>query len=668
MREERRTFCRLCNASCGAIVTVEDDERIVAVRGDREHPISQGYLCPKGRAMGGHHHHPKRLDRPAIRRDGVLVPGSWETVLDDLAERIRGSIASAGPAALGMYKGTAHYLESASAGLPQTILGQLGSHSWYTSLTVDCPAATMIAEMVAGHPWFLPVPDLDAKLVVFVGSNPMASHGHTVNMPRPKAYLREWARHGRLWVIDPRRTESSDIASQHVAVRPGTDHLLLAHLVRELLRDGADREYLARHATGVAELTAAVEPFTLDRAVGTTGVPAAQITALLTDIREAGRVAMPTGTGINFHRSANLSVWMSWMVCAVTGSLDRPGGMWFNPGYFSYGKGGWPLLDGTPGPGPQSRPELPQRFGELPAAAAVDEIEAGNLRSLVVLGGNPLTAWPQPDRLSAAFGRLDALAIVDVIAHELTDLATHVLPATSTLERADVTTGPEVYGIEAFGQYTDAVVPPTGDRRPAWWILHQLAQRLGVDLPDGPDDPRQEEAALRAMYGADAVRWEATRHAPNAVVSAERPYGWVHDHMPDQRLRLTHPVLLEQLAAMPDPRPERLVLIPGRQLRKTNSLLSDGEGLSVPAMAETALHPDDAADRQIADGAPIVITSAYGTLRATARLDGRAIPGTVRTPHGYAATNAARLISPDDVDPHTGMPEMSGLQVEVAPA
>lgn len=668
MRDERRTFCRLCNAGCGAIVTVED-ERIIAVRGDREHPISQGYLCPKGRAMGAHHHHPRRLDRPAVRRDGRLVPGSWDGVLDDLAERIRQSIAQAGPASLGMYKGTAHYLESATAGLAQAILDGVGSDSWYTSLTVDCPAVTMVAEMVAGHPWLLPVPDIDARLVVLVGTNPMASHGHTFNIPQPKAFLRQWARQGKLWVIDPRRTESSDVAATHLPVRPGTDYLLLAHLVRELLRDGADRDYLARHTTGANALAAAVEPFTLERAEKGTGVPGDQIIALLADIRAAGRVAMATGTGVNFQRSANLSVWMAWMVSAVTGSLDRPGGMWFNPGYLSKtDTREWEPLDGTPKPGPRSRPELSGRFGELPCVAAVDEIEAAYLRSLVVLGGNPLIAWPQPDRLTAAFGRLDTLAVIDVVANEMTDIATHVLPATSTLERADVTTGSEVYGVVSFSQYTDAVVPPSGDRRPTWWILRQLAQRLGVDVPAAPHDPTSEEEVLYAVYGSDPERWQAIRTAPTAVVTPHRPYGWIHDHMPDQRLRLAPDALLEQLAATPDPEPGALQLIPRRLLRKTNSLLSDGHGLSRPAVAETILHPHDAGRRQIADGSPIVVRSAHGTLQTIARLDDRAVPGTVSTPHGFAAVNAARLISSDDVDPLTGMPQMTGLAVDVAPA
>ncbi|MHB1468772.1 MAG: molybdopterin-containing oxidoreductase family protein [Solirubrobacteraceae bacterium] len=668
-RELHRTFCRLCNAACGAVIAVEGD-RVVGVHGDRAHPVSRGYLCPKGRALGAVHHHPARLNHPLMRDEGKLATVSWEDALGDLAERISSAIAKTGPSAIAMYKGTAHYAESAAVGMGPKLLKALGSAGWYTSLTVDCPAVTLVAELVVGHPWLLPVPDVDARLTVLVGTNPIASHGHTCNLPRPKEWLRRWARQGELWVIDPRRTESADVATAHLAPRPGSDHLLLAHLVRELLLDGADRAYLERHAAGVHELTSAVEPFTLKRVVRGTGVAASQVTELLEAIRATGRVAVVTGTGLNFSELANLSVWLAWMVSAVTGSLDRPGGMWFNPGYLSRtDRQTWRPGDGAPAPGPASRPDLPGRFGELPCAAIADEIESGNIRAMVILGGNPLIAWPQPERVAAALSSLDALAVIDVIHNEVGSLATHLLPASGQLERADVPTGSEVYALRSFSQYTEAVLDPVAERRPAWWIIAQLARRLGVDLMDDLNpDTATEEDVLRAAYGSDEKRWRAMRAARSAVLAAERPYHWVHRKLPGERLRLAPKMLVEQLAGARDPEPSALMLVNRRLLRKTNSQLADGHGMRRPARAETLLHPDDAAEREIVDGAQIEITSAYGSMYANARLDDRASRGTVSTPHGFVESNATRLISGDDVDRMTGMPRMTGLPVTIAPA
>lgn len=664
---QHRTFCRLCNAACGAIVSIDGDE-VVAVRGDPAHPVSAGYLCPKGRALGAYHHHPRRLTDPLVRDRGAMRPTSWPDALDDLVSGVRAAIDAAGPRAFGMYKGTAHYLESAAAGLAPAILRGVGSDSWYTSLTVDCPAVTLVAELVTGDPWLLPVPDLDARMIVLIGTNPMASHGHTFNIPRPKWWLRRWAREGELWVIDPRRTESADVASVHLAPRPGTDHVLLAHLVRELLHDGADREYLDRHADGVDALTDAVAPFTLDRAVHATGLRGDAIEHLLGRIRAHGRVAMVTGTGLNFQAAANASIWLAWMVSAVTGSLDRPGGLWFNPGFL----GRRHVKHRTPGhceaaPGPASRPDLSGRFGELPCAGIVDEIEAGNLRALVILGGNPLIAWPQPRRVERALRTLDVLAVVDVIGHDVTDLATHVLPAAGQLERADVPTGAEVYALQSFSQFTPAVLPPAGRRRPAWWILAELGRRLGVTLPDGVEVEASDDAVLAATFGADRARWAALRDAPSALLDPERPYGWVHAGLPGERLRLAPDVLVAELARAADAPANGLVSIPRRLLRKTNSTLADGHGPREPATAEVILHPSDGERLGIADGDRVAVTSHHGKLRMTARLDDRASEGTVVTPHGFVTANAAELTSgdPGAVDPVTGMPITTAIPVEV---
>jgi anaerobic selenocysteine-containing dehydrogenase len=657
----------MCNAGCGAIVTVDGDQ-VVAVRGDRSHPISAGYLCPKGRALGRHHDHPGRLNEPAVRRERELRRTSWSDALDDLSAGIRSAIDAGGPRAFGMYKGTAHYLESAAAGLAPTMLHSLGSDSWYTSLTVDCPAVTLVAELVTGDPWLLPVPDLDAQLIVLLGTNPAASHGHTFNIPRPRWWLRRWAREGELWVIDPRRTESADVATVHLSPRPGTDHVLLAHLVRELLRDGADHDYLERHAHGVGALAEAVEPFTRDRAIAATQLDGDAIDALLHRIRSTGRVAMVTGTGLNFQAAANVAVWLAWMVSAVTGSLDRPGGLWFNPGFLGRRDlAPRTVSHGEAVAGPPSRPDMSGRFGELPCAAIVDEIEAGNLRALIVLGGNPLIAWPQPRRVEQALRALEVLAVVDVIANEVSDLATHVLPAAGQLERADVTTGAEVYALESFSQYTPAVLPPLQERRPTWWILAQLAHRLGVVVSGGvASDSATDETALTALYGPSAA-WTQVRAAPGAVVERRRPYSWVHSALPGERLQLAPALLVDELSRVPDGPVDGLVSISRRLLRKTNSTLADGYGLRRPASAEVLINPRDAVHLGIEDGDRVAVTSRHGQLKTVARLDDRTRIGTLSTPHGFVEANAAALTSgaPDAIDPVTGMPITTALPVVI---
>jgi anaerobic selenocysteine-containing dehydrogenase len=190
------------------------------------------------------------------------------------------------------------------------------------------------------------------------------------------------ARRGDVWVADPRRTESARLATRHLPLRAGSDAFLLAGVLRILLQEGgADDDYLADHATGREPLAAAVAPFDLERVAGATGLEPEAVVALAHTIRRHGRLAVATGTGVTMAREGLVTEWLAWALQIVTGSFDRPGGAWFNPGYLMRFDQR-PLAPGPspPLPGPPSRPDLPAPRGERPCAALADEIESGNLR------------------------------------------------------------------------------------------------------------------------------------------------------------------------------------------------------------------------------------------------------------------------------------------------
>ena len=243
---------------------------------------------------------------------------------------------------------------------------------------------------------------------------------------------------------------------------PGTDYAILAHLVRELLP--ADAAALAQPAAGVDELRAAVAPYTLEHAARVCDVPERQLAELVTAIRRAGRVAIETGTGVTMAADANVVQWLAWAVMIVTDSMNRPGGVWFHPGFFRQ-------VDAAPLPllpaetffcaGPPSRPDLPGFLGEWPCAALSSEIAAGNIRAVLNLGGGLLTAFPDAAVMRRALTRLDVLATIEIIENETTALSTHVLPTKDQLERADINhwdhLSPRVAGL-----YSPAVVAPAG--------------------------------------------------------------------------------------------------------------------------------------------------------------------------------------------------------------
>ena len=670
---EVTSFCRICNAMCGIVVTVDGD-RVVQVRGDAQHPLSRGYVCPKGRALGAFHHDPRRLDTP-LRRDGEgWRHQEWPEAISDVSASLRAFIDESGPDAVAMYLASGSAFDTNGRRAAERFLRVIGSTQKYTATTIDTPCKPLIAELIGGWSGLTPVWDHErSDLLVLVGTNPVVSHGHSNAIPDPVRRLREFrARGGELFVIDPRRTETAAMADHHLAIRPSTDHVLLAHVVRELLIEGADNSYLTEHGAGVEELRQVVAPFDRATAARRCGIDVQEIDSLVAAIRRHARVSALTGTGTSMSATANLTEWMLWALHIVTGSYDQPGGMWFNPGYLmQLDQREWTPSDGRALPGPASRPELPRRFDEYPCAGLVSEIESGNVRALLVVGGNPLTALPDAARTTRALRSLEVLVVVDVIETDTTPLATHLWPAAGQLERADVPWLLDAYQLAVASQFTPAVVAPAQDRRAVWRMFAELGASLGFSvLPKGIDADEATDETLIARIG-EGSRGGADELflARHGVVHSGAVFGWVTDRvLPDHRWRVAPAPLVELLAAVEgEGETESLVLIPHRQLRKMNSQLRD---VAAPGGRVDdvwiRLNSIDAARHDVVDGDMVDVRSAHGSTSGTARIDATIAQGAVAIAHGWATPNVCELTSADHgVDALTGMVQQSGVPVTI---
>ncbi len=188
------------------------------------------------------------------------TPTSWDDALDDLAAIVRDATASNGPDAVGGYLATGLAYDISGWMTAERFLRRLGTRQRYTPVTVDNAPVLRAAELVTGTSELNTVWEPDrSKLLLLFGTNPVVSHGYGTTLADPVARIREFrAAGGAVWVLDPRRTETAAQADHHLAVRPGSDHLVLAWLVRELLADGADRVELETHcdAADVAALAA----------------------------------------------------------------------------------------------------------------------------------------------------------------------------------------------------------------------------------------------------------------------------------------------------------------------------------------------------------------------------------------------------------------------------
>jgi anaerobic selenocysteine-containing dehydrogenase len=665
---QHRSVCRLCGGFCGIVVDIEDG-RLVRVAGDADHPDSEGYTCAKGRALPTFLGSPSRLDFPLLHGSRV----SWAEVLDDLATSIRDIVERQGPNAIGTYGGTAEIADRAGQWARVKLGGMLGTRQMYSSNTVDIAPIWKASELVMGVarttcPVWEPERPESPRVCVVIGSNPVVSHGYGGLVPgtNPIVRVRRFRNQGgQLWVLDPRTTETALVADRHLPVLPGSDAVVLAWLVRELLLHGADLEELRDHtdADDVGRLEDAVAPFTIDVAVEHAGVDRETLLELLLAIRSAGKIACITGTGVSFGRRATVTEWLRWALLIVTGSLDRPGGMRFLGSYTSdlASRASWNHAgpDGDDADGPASRPELRSWLGEYPSVAMVDEIKAGSLSGLIIAGGNPLTSMPQPARTRQALSELPMLAVCDVVRNELTGLATHVLPVADMFEHDELM-------LRERASFIPAVVPRSGERMPQWWVLSQIAQRLGLDLLRGNDPDEMTDAAVLRLIAGDNPAVDTVMAAGVHGLVRERACGWVHERvLPNGRWRIAPRPLVDLLAEMTAPPVPGIRLVSRRLARRVNSVAYSsprGDGTD----ADVMINPVDAAEFGLRSGDDVVVASAHGSVTGRARVDDRMRCGSVSVSHGLVDANVSSLIAAaTDVDVLSGQPAMSGVAVTV---
>jgi anaerobic selenocysteine-containing dehydrogenase len=492
--------CTLCEATCGIAVTV-DGRRVVEVRGDPDDPASRGYLCPKAVALADLQHDPDRLRTPLIR-DGRDSPGGngghggnggdggwraagWDEALDLVARRLAQVRRRHGRDAVGVYQGnpTAHNLGLITYG--QLLLRNLGTRNAFSATSIDHLPHLFAALLMFGHQLLIPVPDVDrCDLFVCLGGNPAVSNGSIMTAPNIRGRLRAiLARGGRVVVIDPRRTETADLAGEHLFIRPGTDAALLLSIVHVLFDENLVRPgRLAPFLTGVAEVRAAAADFPPEATEPLTGVPAGEVRALARALASTPRAVVYGRVGLCTQEFGGLAAWLVPVVNALTGHLDTPGGAMFStPAFDPVALASRTGHGGAVGRWHSRVGGLPEFGGELPVAALAAEIRTPGprqIRALITSAGNPVLSTPNGARLEEALAGLDFMVAIDPYLNETTRFAHVILPPTGPLERAHYELPLALFAVRNTAKYSPAVLPREPDQRHDWEICLELARRL----------------------------------------------------------------------------------------------------------------------------------------------------------------------------------------------
>ncbi|MFO1200665.1 MAG: molybdopterin-dependent oxidoreductase [Burkholderiaceae bacterium] len=681
--------CTICEAACGIDVHVEDG-RALRVEGDALDPFSHGHVCPKVVGMIGLQDDPDRLRRPAIRRGERWETASWSEALDFAAQGLLGVKAAHGPQSVGLYRGNPGIHDAGTLLSTGVIVGALGTRQVFSAGSLDTwPKFVQCTEMY-GSPVRIAVPDVDrTDHLLIVGANPAVSQGSAMTAPGIRERLRAIrARGGKVVVIDPRRTETAALADEHHFVRPGTDAALLLAMVNALEADppAALRDRVA----GLDALRAAIAPFSPEAVAGACGIDAATIRRLAREFAAAPSAAAYGRMGTSVQSFGALACWAIDLLCALTGNVDRPGGlMWARPAApigFAFEAAGLPVPLGRW----RSRAGREERFGDLPITSLAEEIEQpgeGRLRALVTVAGNPAHTAPNSARVERALAGLDFMVALDGYVNETTRHADVILPPCGPLQRGHYDVLLMHVAVRNVAKWSPPALPRGPDEPDGWTCALELARRLsGLDATP----PAEFDAAVLRRLAAGALAaspWNGAIGVDELVArvggtpGVERvvdallrvgPHGEacgrVAGGLSLARLReAPHGVDLgpltpalpgalatasgrielapaRMLADLPRLRaslgaaetPSTLRLINRRDARSMNSWLHN-----VPALAKgrdrctLQIHPLDARSRGVGDGDLVRVRSRVGELVIHAEVGDDVMPGVVCMPHGF---------------------------------
>ncbi|MDP2373659.1 nitrate reductase [Reyranella sp.] len=685
-----RTTCPYCGVGCG-IVATPDGRGGAEIAGDKDHPANRGRLCSKGAALGETLSMEDRLLHPEV--DGRRV--SWETALDTVAGGFRDVIAEHGPDAVAFYVSGQLLTEDYYAA-NKLIKGFLGTAN------IDTNSRLCMASSVAGHKRAFgsdTVPGLYedfelADLVVLVGSN--LAWCHPVLFQRLEAAKR--ARPGmNVVVIDPRRTDTCEIADLHLALRPGSDVALFNSLLAELHRRGVTaKHYVERHTTGLEEALIAARASDL----GQCELPAADVATFVEWFARAEKTVTLYSQGVN-QSSAGVDKVNAIINChLLTGRIGRPGMGPFSITGQPNAMGGREVgaLSNTLAAHMDFALEDVDRVGRfwqtaqmakrpgLKAVELFDAVKSGRIKAVWIMATNPVASLPDADAVRAALKACDYSIISEAVrASDTVDACRIRLPALAWAEKNGTVTNSE-RSISRQRPF----LPPPGEAKQDWWIVAEVARHLGFGDAfawSGVADIFREHATLSGFENDSRRDFDIGAYAgiDDAGYDKLAPFVWPARvgkanggrffadgdfYHSDRRARFIATSPRTPVHAPSAERPLRLNT--GRVRDQWHTMTRTGKSVRLAGHRPEPLielHPDDALARGLGNGDIAEVASDWGRATLRVHLTESLRAGDAFAPmHWTAQVSRAGAINAavnPAVDPISGQPELKHTPIEI---
>ena len=652
--------CHLCEAICGLEITTKDDQ-VLSIKGDKKDPVSKGYICPKATAITDIHTDPDRIKRPIKSVNGKWVEISWDEALDTVAEKIVNSQIKHGPDSVGFYAGNPNVHNYGNLTHGPLLRKAVKTRNNFSATSLDQLPHHLSSYLMYGHQFFLPIPDIDrTELMVIFGGNPLASNGSIMTMPdAPTKFKTLKQRKGKLIVIDPRRTETAEIADQHHFIRPGKDAFVLFAIINTLFNENwLNTKHLNPYLENLDRIKSAVSDFTLKLAEQQSGIPQEDIKGLAHQLFSVEKSVCYGRMGVSVQQFGSICQWAIQIINILTGSLDSEGGALLSTPAFAYvdkhlpGAGHFNLF--------QSRVSgLPEFSGELPSVAMAEEIltpktdklNGDQIKTMVTIAGNPIIASANSSELKQAFESLDFYAAIDFYINATTCHADIILPPTSPLEHDNYDIAFLRLSIQNSTRFNEAVFKADEGSLHDWQIYNELSARINK-LKDKPFKPLPEPQLLidhgiqHGYFGAShnpdyALTLSKIKEQPHGIDLGPLQKGLVKRLCTtNAKIDCAPQVFIDDLSRLKksilDLNKEELLLIGRRHIRSNNSWMHNYHRLvKGKPRWQLMMHPDDLESRGLKDNSQVVIKSRVGSVTTTVLSTTEIMPGVVSLPHGW---------------------------------
>ena len=662
--------CNFCEAMCGVGVKYDPDaigEKQISVTPDKLDPFSRGSMCPKAPVLGPLHYDESRLKYPVQRMGDKWERISWDEAYDTIEREFNKLRNAHGDDSIATYLGNPIVHNLGMLLFVKTLTKAIGSKNVFSATSMDQLPHHFAAHFMFGHEFRIPVPDIDrTDHMIILGANPLASNGSIMTSAGVTERLKHIKdRGGKFVVIDPRRTETAKVASEHHFIKPATDVYFLLAFLHILYRDNHVKlERLAPHIKGEEVIRELVAPFRPALAADITDIPEAEIERLAAEFAAQDKAVIYGRMGLSTQPHGGLCNWLLNTINIVSGNFDREGGMMFPAPAIELARSKkQPLAFGRW----TSRSRgLKEFYGEYPVSGMVDEFHAEGdkkIRGFMTICGNPVLSTPSGSRLETVLPDLEFMVSIDNYINETTRHADIILPTPSGLEIDHYDLIFHTISVSNNVKFSEALFPVEKDRPYDWQVLKELIRRLspnGLDLYTRFATPRRvvNWGLMLGRYGkfSHPKRWLSGLTLKKVIESKHGirlgplmprvPEGLITD---DRKINMSPAPYIDRLKEIiADVFPalvkasnavgaDELRLIGRRHVSTNNSWMHQYKKLSRSKMVRCTamINPDDAKRLQISDGSNILVSSRIGDIRLPAEVTDEMMAGTICIPHGF---------------------------------